>query len=137
LPYPFASLYLTALACIFTGYILLYKIFQKSFLDSFLNLSKMKQSISLATVSLAACMLFFISSCNSAEKKIYKSAAAMNSSTVAVVTIAVKRSYPDSATKLPPILAVTHKLVNYTKLKSMYDAHDSVWHAFELHNYVG
>ncbi len=96
----------------------------------------MKRLRFLATVSIAACMLFFISSCNSGEKKADESTTAADSSTAVAVTTPAKTSEPAAATKPPNVLVITHKVANYAKWKPMYDAHDSLRQAYGLHNYV-
>ena len=86
----------------------------------------------LTTASVAACMLLFVSSCNSgSEKKAEEPAAA---DTTAAVTHTVETPAP--AVKPPNVLVIKHKVANYAKWKTLYDAHDSVRLAYGLHNYV-
>ena len=93
----------------------------------------MKQLKFLIPICLTACLLFFISSCNSgSEKKAAEPAAA---DTTAAVTPAVQT--PVAAPVKPPnVLVIKHKVANYAKWKVLYDAHDSVRLAYGLHNYV-
>ncbi len=88
----------------------------------------------LTTASVAACMLLFVSSCNSgSEKKAEEPAAA---DTTAAVTHAVKTPAPAPAVKPPNVLVIKHKVANYAKWKVLYDGHDSVRLSYGLHNYV-
>lgn len=93
----------------------------------------MKQLKFLIPICLTACLLFFISSCNSgSEKKAAEPAAA---DTTAAVTPAGQTPVATPA-KPANVLIIKHKVANYAKWKALYDSHDSVRLAYGLHNYV-
>jgi hypothetical protein len=90
----------------------------------------MKQVKLLATISVAAGMLF-LSACNSGDDKKAKEAAADTT---------VKTETPPPVTPAPQgptsMMTITHKVANYAKWKPAYDSHDSARLANGLHNYV-
>jgi hypothetical protein len=85
----------------------------------------------LATITVAASTLFFVSCNSGSEKK-------ANETTVAADTTTAKtpEPAPEPAAKPSNILVVKHKVANYAKWKIIYDSHDSVRLAYGLHNYV-
>ncbi len=91
----------------------------------------MKQVKFLATISLAASMLF-LSSCNSGDDKKAdeKSPDSTTLKTETPLAVTAAPSGPSS------IMTITHKVANYEKWKPFYDGHDSVRQANGLHNYV-
>jgi hypothetical protein len=91
----------------------------------------MKQVKFLATISVAACALFF-SACNSGDEKKAdeNSADSTTASTETPPPILVNPSGPTS------LMIVKHKVANYAKWKPAYESHDSTRLANGLHSYI-
>lgn len=90
----------------------------------------MKQFKFLSMLSFTA-MIFFLSSCGENEQK-------ANTETTSDSTVANTNTVPQSTIVTTPqnLLVVTHKVANFAKWKSSYDAHDSFRLANGIHNYV-
>ena len=91
----------------------------------------MKQLKLLATICVAAGMLF-LSSCNSGKDKKTDEGSADTSTVKTDTTTAAVTTTTGPAT----LMSIKHKVANYVKWKPFYDAHDSVRQANGLHNYV-
>ncbi len=91
----------------------------------------MKQKKFLATITVAAGMLF-LGSCNSGENK------KADENTADTSTAKTETPSPPVSTPAGPtaIMTIKHKVANYAKWKPIYDSHDSIRQANGLHNYV-
>ena len=91
----------------------------------------MKSVKIIAAMSVAACLLLFVS-CNSGEEK--KADETAVDSTVSKDSITNATATPAMGPTM--VMAIKHKVANFEKWKPAYDAHDSVRLAYGLHNYV-
>jgi hypothetical protein len=90
----------------------------------------MKSVKLIATMSVAACLLLFVS-CNSGEEKKADETAVDSTSSKDSSSAVVA-----PATGPMMFMAIKHKVSNFAKWKPSYEAHDSIRLAHGLHNYV-